>query len=207
MAYIGFFPTSPGFQAINFKMNSQTRKTATASGRISRATNSTTIFSSVLRYPSMSLSEFLPVQAFLSRCQGGLNEFDVVMPTISQNSLGISDVNAVVSSSKAAGVTQVSITSSKNSTKILNPGDVIRFPNHTKVYMVTDDAGVTTDGGGAATINIEPALITAISADSALGYITTDNVPFRMILNNDIQELGYRVDGLIDYELDVTEVI
>ena len=73
--------------------------------------------------------------------------------------------------------------------------------------MVTDDAGVTTDGGGAATINIEPALITAISADSAAGFITTDNVPFRMILNNDIQELGYRVDGLIDYELDVTEVI
>ena len=207
MAYIGFFPTTPGFQAINFKVNNQTRKTATASGRISIATNATTTFSGTLKYPQMTLSEFLPIQAFVSRCQGGLNEFDLVMPTVSQNSLGISDVNAVLSGSAAAGVTQVSITSSKNSTKILNPGDVIRFPNHTKVYMVTNDSGVTTDGGGAATINIEPALITAVSPDSALGYITTDNVPFRMIFTNDLQEFGYRTDGLVSYEIDVTEVI
>lgn len=210
MAYIGYFPTSPGFSAINFKQNNAVKKTVTASGRTIRATNSTTLWSGVLAYPPMTLAEFLPIQAFLARCQGGLNEFDVIMPTISQNSLGLTSLDVANKTTRAAGNTAINITSSFASQKILNPGDVIRFPNHSKVYMVIDDNGVTTDGAGEAVINIEPALITEVPAatdDSAGSTIITDQVPFRMILNNDVQEMGYRVDGLVGYELDVTEVI
>lgn len=210
MAYIGNFPTSPGFTAINFKMNNQVKRTVTASGRTIRATNSTTLWSGILKYPPMTLSEFLPIQGFISRCQGGLNEFDVTMPTISQNSLGLTSLNIQVNSTVSAGATSVSITNGPNSTLILNPGDVIRFPNHSKVYMVTDDSGVTTDGTGNATINFEPAALVEIppaSASSSGDTIITDEVPFRMILSNDVQEMGYRTDGLVGYELDVQEVI
>lgn len=209
MAYIGYFPTSPGFTAINFKQNNQIKRTVTASGRTIRATNSTTIWSGVLGYPPMTLGEWLPIQGFIARANGGLNEFDVVMPTISQNSLGLTGLNITVASSAAAGTTSVSIENGPSATKILNPGDIIRFPNHTKVYMVTDNNGVTTDVSGLATINFEPALITAVDVpgDSAGEIILTDEVPFRMALTNAVQEFGYRTDGLVGYELDVSEVI
>ena len=43
MAYIGFFPTSNGFNSVRFRQTNATKKTETASGRTVRVTNSTTI--------------------------------------------------------------------------------------------------------------------------------------------------------------------
>ena len=54
MAYIGTFPTSPGFQSVNFSMNTSTKRTQAASGRIIRATNSTTVFGGTLQFPPMT---------------------------------------------------------------------------------------------------------------------------------------------------------
>jgi hypothetical protein len=212
MAYIGNFPTAPGFQAVKFAMNNTVKQTATASGRIIRSTNATTLWSGTLQFPPMTLAEFLPIKAFLARCQGGLNEFDVTIPTVSQSSKGYSNdstVSLTVTSAASAGATSISVNSILNSTTILNPGDVIRFANHTKVYMVTDSEGVTTDGSGNATINFEPALVTAVDARDSTGgpLIQMGEVPFRMILTNEVQEMQYRTDGLIQYELDVIEVI
>lgn len=212
MAYIGNFPTSPGFQAVNFIMDSTTKTTQTISGRTVRFQEGTTLWNGTLQYPPMTLAEFLPIQGFLSRCKGSLNEFDVVIPTISQNSKGYgndSTVGLTVTSAAAAGATSIDVNSLLTDTTILNPGDVIRFANHTKVYMVTDNEGVTTDGTGNATINFEPELVTAVDARDSSGgpLIQIAEVPFRMILTNSVQEMQYRTDGLIQYELDVREVL
>jgi hypothetical protein len=212
MAYIGNFPTSPGFQAVKFEMNNTVKQTATASGRIIRSSTATTLWSGTLQFPPMTLAEFLPIKGFLARCRGPLNEFDVAIPTISQSSKGYTNdsvVGITVNTAAAAGATSVIVNSLLANTVILNPGDVIRFDNHTKVYMVTNDEGVTTDSAGQATINFEPALITAVPiTDSAGGpLIQMAEVPFRMILTNEVQEMVYRTDGLVQYELDVIEVI
>ena len=212
MAYIGNFPTSPGFQAVNFSMSSTTKTTQTISGRTVRFQEGTTLWSGTLQFPPMTLAEFLPIQGFLARCKGSLNEFDVVVPTISENSKGYgsdSTVSLTVTSAAAAGATSIDVNSPLTDTTILNPGDVIRFANHTKVYMVTDNEGVTTDGTGNATINFEPELVTAVDARDSSGgpLIQLAEVPFRMILTNSVQEMQYRTDGLIQYELDVREVL
>lgn len=211
MAYIGNFPTSPGFRAVNFKMNDTVKITNTVSGRTIRTQEGTTLWSGTLQFPPMTLAEFLPIQGFLARCKGSLNEFDVVIPTISQSSKGYSidsTVGMTVTTNTGAGSNSIPVQTSLNDTTILNPGDVIRFSNHTKVYMVTDSEGVTTNGTGGATINFEPALVTDVNAlDSAGDYIQMAEVPFRMILTNNIQEMQYRTDGLIAYELDVQEVL
>ena len=212
MAYIGNFPTSPGFQAVKFDMNNTIKQTATASGRIIRSTNATTLWSGTLQFPPMTLAEFLPIKGFLARCKGGLNEFDVVIPTVSQNSKGYgndSTVGLTVTSAAAAGATSISVNSPLTNTTILNPGDTIRFDNHTKVYIVTDSEGVTTDSSGNATINFEPELVTAVDARDSSGgpLIQLAEVPFRMILTNEVQEMTYRTDGLVQYELDVIEVL
>ena len=211
MAYIGNFPTDPGFRAARFRQQTLTKKTETASGRTVRVTNSTTIWKGVLTFPAMDLSEFKPVQAFVARCQGPLNEFDIVIPTISQTTALFPNQVTFANSDAGAGATSIECYATNGgspiaSSVILKAGDVIRFYNHTKVYMVTED--VTTNASGIATINFQPNLIAAVQGnDSALQLITCNDVPFRMILANDIQEFAYRNDGIVEYEIDVQEVL
>lgn len=203
MANIGTFPSSPGFSAANFVQNTITKKTQTASGRVVRATNGTTIWSGTLVFPVMDLLEFRPIQAFIARTQGALNDFDVVIPLVSESqSTNASSVSATVDGAHSAGDTTIDVDTNVNNGNVLKAGDVIRFANHTKVYMVTADAN--TDGSGNVTVNIQPSLVQNLTNSES---ITTNNVPFRMILSNDAQEFAYRTDGLVAYEIDVEEAI
>jgi hypothetical protein len=202
MAYIGNFPTSTGFTTANFKTTNLTKRTETASGRIIRGTNATTLFQCTLQFPSVSLAEWKPVQAFIAQCQGSLNEFDVVLPTISTSTTDYPSATISVGTTTAAGSTTVDIDTNVISATALKAGDVVRFSGHTKVYMVTSD--INTDGTGGATLNIQPALTTGVTSGDT---VTFNNVPFRVILSNDVQEFDYRTDGLVDYELDVQEVL
>jgi hypothetical protein len=203
MAYIGNFPTSTGFNSLNFQQNTITKQTKTQSGRSIRTTNATTLWSATLQFPTMTQEEFRPVQAFIALAQGALNEFDVILPSVS---ISLSSGSAVSSKSvdgdHTAGDTTINISTTLTSQNLLKAGDVIRFENHTKVYMVTSD--INTDGSGDATLNIQPALVENLTNGED---ITLTNVPFRMTITNDIQEFGYRTDGLIDYEIDIEEVL
>ena len=83
-------------------------------------------------------------------------------------------------------------------------GDFIKFASHDKVYMVVSDV---TSSSNAATVTIEPPLITALTDNSAVTY---DNVSFTVHLTNDIQEFGVvgaDKDGnlLYKFEFDVEE--
>ena len=205
MAYIGFFPVSLGFKALKFKQKTITKKTETASGRTTRATNATTLWQGVLAFPSTAAGDFRAVQACVARCQGSLNEFDLVVPTISDTSGSYpSQVTFPSAASTAAGSTSIAVTSDQTSKTILRAGDVIRFFNHTKVYMVTEDA--TTNGAGAGTIQFQPALVTAVDSDSAGEPISVNQVAFRFIISNDLQEYGYDNQGFVSFEIDVQEV-
>jgi hypothetical protein len=64
-----------------------------------------------------------------------------------------------------------------------------------------------TSSSGAATVTIEPPLVSSLSDDEAVTY---DNVPFTVHLTNDIQEfgaIGADKDGnlLYKFEFDVEE--
>jgi len=203
MAYIGNFPSSPGFSAVNFKMNTTTKRTTAASGRIIRATNSTTLWSGTLAFPVMSLTEFRPIQGFIAQTDGGLNEFDIVIPTVSVSQSSYASVlSATVDGAHTAGDETINISSNVPNQSILKAGDIVRFANHTKVYMVTSD--INSDGSGDAVLNIKPGLVEALVDTES---ITTTNVPFRMILSNDVQEFSYRTDNRIAYEIDIEETI
>ena len=206
MAYIGNFPTSPGFRSLNFKQNTITKATRTQSGRSIRSSNATTLWSVSLQFPSMSLTEFRPIQAFIALTQGALNEFDVVLPTVSESqsiNAGLFDGYVTVVGAHSAGDTtiQVETSGSIGTGNMLKAGDLVRFANHTKVYMCTTD--INSDSAGFE-LNIQPALVEDLTNAEA---VTTNNVPIRVAVVNDTQEFGYRTDGLIDYEIDVEEVL
>lgn len=204
MAYIGNFPSSPGFSAANFKQNTTTKRTVARSGRQVRTSEGTTLWSGTLTFPVMSLTEFRPIQGFIALAQGTLNEFDVVIPIISESqSVNAGAATATVDGAHSAGDTTIAVnTNLAGQGNILKAGDVIRFANHTKVYMCTTD--INTDTSGNAVINIQPALVEALTDTES---VTLHNTPFRMILSNDLQEFSYRTDGLVAYEIDVEEVL
>ena len=207
MAYIGNFPSSPGFTSANFRQNTLTKTTQTQSGRSIRITNSTTLWRATLAFPPMTQAEFRPVQAFIALAQGPLNEFDIVIPTVSQSQAAlagslVASVDGDSASANVAGDTTININTNLASSNALKAGDVVRFQNHTKVYMVTAD--VNTDSSGNAIMNIQPALVESVSNAET---ITTNNVPFRMHLVNDLQEFTYNTNQLVNYEIDVDEVL
>ena len=200
MAYIGNWPTAIGFRTVNFKALSYTKQTTSQSGRRIRISTAGTRFSATIQYPRMALENWKPIQAVATRLQGPLNSFDVVLPSVSENSSGVTSITATCDGATSAGASSVNIASNKNSQTILKAGDVVRFANHNKVYMVTAD--VTTDGTGDAAMAITPNLIEAVSNTES---ITVDDVPFRMTLSRDIQEYKYATDGTVSYEIDVIE--
>jgi hypothetical protein len=199
----GNFPVSEGFISANFKSNNITKRSQTASGRYIRETNATTLWSVTLATPALTQAQARPIQAYITRCRGGINEFDIILPEISYsvaNSAYHSTVLTCANTSAGAGA--VDFTSSANNATVIKAGDVVRFSNHTKEYMATTD--VTTDGSGNGTLNIEPALIEAVTTSHT---ITHNAVPFRMIMDEDVQEYVYTLEQHVAFELEMVEVI
>lgn len=210
MATITNFPTSPGFRALNFRQLNETKKTQTQSGRTIRHGNATTRWAATLAYPPMTTAEIRPIKAFIAQLQGGLNDFDIILPDVSTPQGDISLDLFDMASSASAGATSVSVRFADSSlddsteqTRIYHkPGDLIRFSGHTKVYMVTEN--VTTDSTGGATINFTPALTSAVTVNETV--VSTD-VPIRVAMVNDVQEYQHALDGTVSLEIDVEEVL
>ena len=207
MAYIGTWPSTPGFNAVNLKAVTQTKQTQTVSQKTYRASTGTSRFEATIRYPNTSASDFRPTQAFAARALGSLNTFDIVLPVVSNTSGNFPSQTVFVSAAASVGASSVTVTSDQASSTILKAGDVVRFENHTKVYMLTADA--TSNGSGIATLNITPNLIVALDDDSAGGNtsVTVNAVPFRCFLSNDIQQFKHAVTEFISFEFDITEDI
>ena len=204
MAYIGTWPSTIGFRTVNFRAVSSTKQTTTQSGRRIRVSTAGTRFSTTIQYPRMALANFKPIQAVATRLEGPLNSFDITLPSVSENQSGVTGITATVDGTNAAGSSSVNIATNKNSQTIMKAGDVIRFPSHNKVYMLTADA--TTDGTGDVAVAITPNLIEAVNDDGS-STVTVDDVPFRMTLTGDIQEYKYATDGTVSYEIDIIEEV
>jgi|TARA_X000001316_G_C915541_1_gene30003 hypothetical protein len=201
MAYLGTWPSTVGFQTTRFQAISNTKQTVSDSGRRIRISTAGSRFGATLKYPPITLANFLPIQALATRCQGSLNSFDIVLPTISANSRNHSASTTAAATS--AGSSTVALTASGvNSTQIFNQGDVIRFASHNKVYMLT--ANATTNGSGQVTVSITPNLFEDVAGSSA---VTVDDVPFRVTLVGDVQEFRYATNDTISYEIDILEEI
>jgi len=199
----GNFPVGEGFVSANFKSNNITKRSQTASGRYIRETSATTLWSVTLATPTLTQAQARPIQAYIARCRGGINEFDIILPEISYsvaNSVYHSTVLTCANTS--GGATAVNFTSGANNATVIKAGDVVRFSNHTKVYMATTD--ITTDGSGNGTLNIEPALIEAVTTSHTIIH---NAVPFRMIMDQDVQEYIYTLEGYTAFELEMVETI
>jgi len=82
----------------------------------------------------------------------------------------------------------------------LKAGDLIKFSNHDKIYMLTAD--VTLSNGSAETLNIFPALISGVTNAND---VLTEDISIKVRLTNDVQTFSTGVDDVFEYEIDVRE--
>jgi len=137
------------------------------------------------------------LMAFIVKQRSGKENFTIVPPEITD---ARGTASGTPNGTASAGAT--SITLGGTGTGTLKAGDMIKFANHDKVYMVVADQSDISTGS----LTIEPPLTTAVSSSD----ITYDNVPFTVYLTNDIQEFGVvgaDKDGnaLYQFEFDVEE--
>jgi hypothetical protein len=137
------------------------------------------------------------LMAFIVKQRSGKENFTIIPPEV-EDARGTA--SGIPHGTASAGDT--SITLGGTGTGTLKAGDMIKFANHDKVYMVVADQSDISTG----TLTIEPPLTTAVSSSN----ITFDNVPFTVHLTNDVQEFGVAgadKDGnaLYQFEFDVEE--
>ena len=157
-------------------------------------------------FPPLARSDFVTIFAF-SVAQRGQFETFTWVPTTIGTTRGASSESPVVNGALAAGVSSAAIDGLTASTSnILRSGDFFKFSGHTKVYMIVAEF---TPSSGAATVTIEPPLLSALADDEVVTY---NNVPFQVHMTNDVQEfgaVGADKDGnlLYEFEIDVEEAI
>lgn len=119
-----------------------------------------------LGWPSMSRAQFDALWAFLVAQRGQYETFSFVPPRISR-SKGLLGGTATVATA-AIGSSAVTVSgASPNVTGWAKAGDYLKFSNHDKVYVLTQD--VSTNGSGAASVYFWPGLqVAAVGATLVL---------------------------------------
>ena len=144
------------------------------------------------------------LMAFIMKQRSGKENFTIIPPDVSSTK-GSEGGTVLVNGVNAEGDTTIAMDAfASDGAGRFKMGDFIKFASHNKVYMVVADV---TSSSNAATVTIEPPLITALADDSVVTY---NNVPFTVHLTNYVQEfgsVGSTKDGdvLYQFEFDVEE--
>ncbi len=190
----GTYPSSPGFNAVGFKVKSYSLKSETISGRIQVRNIGSSKFEFSASYPPLTASEFNPVLAFITAQNGMKETFQIVLPDISYKSGDASGALQInVLAGNGVGSTAVKV---DGFTGTLKAGDMIKFDNHSKVYMITADLNQSGN------LSISPPLQAFLPDDTVITY---DAVPFTVRLSNQVQEFSIDVAGHRSYEVDFVE--
>jgi len=196
----GQFPTSPNFRSLNFKDNRPTLVNQTLSGKKQVRQIGSQYFSFTVAMPPLQQDKAQEVFAFLQKQKGSSGDFTIVAPL---DNLGASksETDILVAGVHSAGDNTIAMDGFSQTTGALKAGDYIKFANHSKVYMVSEDANAS---GGAVTVNISPNLVSSLADNEA---VTVNKPSFTVYLENN--EIMYSTDasGFYSISFDVREVI
>ena len=146
------------------------------------------------------------LMAFIVKQRSGKETFTIIPPEI-EDARGNETGSILVNGIHAVADTTIALDgfAGDGAGRFL-AGDFIKFNSHSKIYMIVSDV---TSSSNAATVTIEPPLITALANNGAVTY---DNVPFTVYLTSDLQEFGtagtnISGDLLYKFEFDVEEAL
>ena len=195
----GQLPTTPAFNAMNFKDESNTLVSTSDSGRRFARKIDNQRWKFTVGYQNLTRAEFAPILAFITKQRGAKETFTITPPKI-KDALGSETTTISVNGVHAVGDTTIAIDGfNADDAGSLKAGDFLKFASHTKIYMVVADV---TPSSNAATVTIEPPLIEALADDSTVTY---DDVPFTVYLTSSVQSYSMGINNLYNYEFDVCE--
>ena len=195
---------SVDFKAVNFQSEQRTLRSTTDSGKTFRRQIDGQRWTFTLSYPLKTRTEFAPIQAFIIKQRSGKEDFTITFPSYF-NAQGSETGTVRVNGSHTAGDTTITVDGHAADTAgSFKAGDLIKFANHSKVYMIVEDV---TPSSNASTLTIEPPLTSALSDNEQVNY---DSLTFTVHLNSDVQEFPTKTidkdnNILINYEFDVIE--
>jgi len=193
----GTFPTA-GFTTLDFQSNNNNKVTTSISGRTQRVKTGVQYWSFKLQSPPLDRNDFFAQYSFIVQQEGQVESFTIVPPVVGSTrgtAAGTVTVNATV----AAGQSTCNSTGGSGT---LKKGDLIKFSNHDKVYMLTAD--VDLDGSTVDTLNFYPALTTGITNTTTVTY---NNVPFTVYFDSDNLSYTTGADGKYRYQINCNEEI
>ena len=196
----GTFPTNPGFEAVNFNINTPTLTSDTISGKRRRVGMGHSFYTFTVKFPSVREVDMGGVLGFVAAQYAGLESFQIVLPNVSysKNSYikdGTTTGTISTTATIAAGTNEVAI-SSVTSGQFLKAGDFFKFANHGKVYMCTEDY---TTG----TLKFSGRTVEDVPSGTAIVY---NAVPFTVVLENEVQQYNVGIGGISTMSLDMREV-
>jgi hypothetical protein len=198
----GAFPTTTKPRVFNFSSNRPNNTAYTLSGKRSVKQFAAQYFSFSVQLPPMNQSDFQAFYAFLMKQKGSFESFTFEYPL---DNLGAdkAETDILVNGALSIGSTTIAMDGfNASTTGVLKAGDLIKFANDTKIYMVTADAD--SNASGQADISIEPPLQNAVVDDEV---VTVNKPSFKVSLTQD--DLLYSTDasGFFTLSFDVREVL
>ena len=198
----GQFPTDPNFRTLNFRDNRPNLVNQTLSGKKQVRQIGAQYFSFTVAMPPLQQAKAQEIFAFLQKQKGSFENFTIQAP-LDNLGAGKSESDILVAGAHTASDGSIALDGfSASQTGALKAGDIIKFANHSKVYMVQSD--VDSDSGGALTALISPNLVASLADNEA---VTVNKPSFTVYLENN--EIMYTTDasGFYSISFDVREVI
>lgn len=134
-------------------------------------------------------ADYRSLYAFGIKQRGRFETF-TILSDVFKTPLGSPSGTPLANGAAAVGASTVATDGWPALTTVLKAGDLFKFENHKKVYMVTDDA--TTSAGGAVTLSFMPELVASVADNEA---ITHTNVPFTVAFSDDLLKIEYSTDA------------
>ena len=198
----GQFPTTVNFRTLQFQDNRPTLLNQTLSGKKQVRQIGSQYFSFTVQMPPMKQENAQAYFAFLQKQKGSFENFTIAAP-LDNLGAGKGESDILVNGSPSLADGSIALDGfAASQTGALKAGDLIKFANHTKVYMVQSD--IDSDGSGALTVLISPSLVATLADNEA---VTVNKPQFTVYLQNN--EIVYSTDpsGLYTISFDVREVI
>ena len=198
----GQFPTSPNFRSLNFKDNRPTLLNQTLSGKKQVRQIGSQYFSFTVQMPPLQQEKAQEVFAFLQKQKGSFEDFTIVAP-LDNLGAGKGETDIQVVGSQAVGDSQIELDGfSASQSGSLKAGDLIKFANHSKVYMVRST--IDSEADGTLDVLISPNLVASLADNEA---VTVNKPSFTVYLESDEIMRSTDASGFYSISFDVREVV
>ncbi|CAB4153848.1 hypothetical protein UFOVP641_31 [uncultured Caudovirales phage] len=198
----GTYPTSPAFNAVNFKVITPTLTTRTIDGNSRRVGMGHSYYSFTARHQNLTRGDAGIIQGFVVQQFGQVESFQIELPELSYSkSSNLTTGPVLTNGAIVRGARSVNVSGVTSGKNFLRAGDFFKFGNHTKVYQCT----VTWTTGQP--LYFSGGLVADVPNGTGITYgKSAEPVLWTVMFESDIQQWDTGIGGIVNMSLDMREV-